>query len=172
MFFFYFFLFLPLNCTLTSALANLRLFIQKSRKINHLSTQTKTIPAVTVLRKRRDWIVSPTKTVWISAFVKLQHWRGGLEAAAGECGRHFLFSLPAVSSFREVSGHLALEDVWRLRLHLCCEQRVDIRPNPIRLCAGKWVQDSLWPERRRGNKKIMLEISMQIWDNLFTYYSL
>lgn len=32
------FLFLPLNCTLTSALANLRLFIQKSRKINHLST--------------------------------------------------------------------------------------------------------------------------------------
>lgn len=98
-----------------------------------------------------------------------------IDRGTGVCDRRVrtaLPLLPAVCSFREASGHLALEDVWRLRLHLCCEQRVDIRPNPIRLCAGKWVQDSLWPERRRGNKKIILEIPMQIWDNLFTYYNL
>lgn len=98
--------FLPWSCSLTSASANVTLVIQKSRKINliYITAQlftefeTKTIPAETALRKRIDWIVSPTKAVWISAVVKHQHWLAGLKAAASESRRRFFSSLRSVPS--------------------------------------------------------------------------
>lgn len=96
--------FLPWSCSLTSASANVTLVIQKSRKINHLSTlqpnflQNLKQKLETALRKRIDWIVSPTKAVWISAVVKHQHWLAGLKAAASESGRRFFSSLRSVPS--------------------------------------------------------------------------
>lgn len=146
--------FLPCSCTLTSADA--RLVIQKPRKINHLSTSEpnflftaflkQTIPAATAWRKNIGLI---------SAFVGLQHWLAGVKG----CGQPARTPPPhpqvSVCPFIKMFEHLALEDVWRLRLYLCREQRVDIRPNPVRLCAWKRVQDSLWPKRGKENRKWM-----------------
>lgn len=99
------------------------------------------------------WSVSVSVTLNLTVNEETESW-GRQE----ETSNHFSWQHPDISrcfffSFGGVSGCPSLEGVWWLCVHLCVEEGVDVRPNTVRLCAGKRVQNSLWPKVKKQRHK-------------------